>query len=708
MQPGELKPSEATDTTSIGPPKTPERGTGATFDYPGTPLSNDKIVKILATILEDADRYRRKFVAEWLKGYSQYNGLIEDQTKAEWQNRIHVPLPKQAVDIATARVVDSMFSSEDFFDIYSYTRGDDQRVDTAKNMIKWQLWKSNFREPIATSMKDAFISGFGVCKVTYREELKPTTIVEWIPNPPQVIPSQDPTQPPQQIDMGGKHQFKQTMKLDKGISFEPGIPTDYWLDHTGRNRFIIQRTKRSVSDLWALSVNQTDPETGQVVIQAVYDPNEVKKIKSGMSDSEREVQSALVRRDTPHLADDQGIDVYEYWGDIYDPTNGAVLFRNVVATFVDKRFLIRAPQANPYRHGMAPFITFQTSLAPHQIYGYGLLTSPSLIADAIDRVCNIILDKNLLNVPAIVAYPTALRNPEEMLADRPKWTPGKVWLGKDPERPPFTPVQGFPEASEVDLQLLDRLTAMYQSATGVNEFSTGTPQSNNRKTKEEVQQRVQATTQVFNDAAQHIEQFSLSPLVKMVYYLMIQFETEYDDENLLRMFPDPMQQQLIMSLKQMDAETRWKMLFLDAEFRVTGISLAITRNDRLQRLQGFLQSVVGNPLLAPWIDYSEVLRQMARLSDIPPQIILPPAMAMIQAQQQAQIQQMMNPQPQPSGASQGSGQPAQGQGQQQGQPQPQGGQGGPPETHNPHNTQTHMRAQSQQAMEQQQGAQQPQ
>ena len=179
----------------------------------------------------------------------------------------------------------------------------------------------------------------------------------------------------------------------------------------------------------------------------------------------------------------------------------------------------------------------------------------------------------------------------------------------------------------------------------------------------------------------------------MVYYLMVQFETEYDDENLLRMFPDPMQQQLIASLKSMDAETRWKMLFLDAEFRVTGISLAITRNDRLQRLQGFLQAVIGNPLLAPWIDYSEVLRQTARLTDIPPQIILTPALAMIQAQQNAQIQQMMNPQPQPG---------------QDGQPQPQGGTGGPQETQNPHNTQTHTRAQADQSMQQQQGAQQPQ
>jgi hypothetical protein len=699
VQPGALDPSEARDTTTIGPPKDPERGTAAQFNFPGQPLDTAKIVKVLATILEDADRYRRKFVAEQLKGYTQYNGIAEDQTKAEWQNRINVPLPKQAVDVSTARVIDALFSSEDWFDIYSYTRSDDAKVDTAKNMLKWQLWKSNFREPIATSIKDAFICGFGACKVTYREDLKPVTIVEFIPNPPQAIPSQDPMQPPQLIDTGGTHQFKQTMKLDKSLCFEPVVPTDLWLDPTGRNRFIIHKTKRSLSDLWALAADQTDPNTGQVVLPAVYDQTEIKKIKAGAIDSEREVQTALVRRDTPNLGDDMGVDVYEYWGDIYDPVNGAVLYRNVVATFVDKRFLIRAPQSNPYRHGMAPFIVFTPSLAPHQIYGYGLLTSASMIADAINRVYNIILDKQLLNVPAIVAYPTALRNPEEMNADKPKWTPGKVWLGKDPERPPFQPVTGFQEASEVDLQLLDRLVAMYQMATGVNEFSTGTPQTNNRKTKEEVQSRVEATTQVFNDAAQHIEQYALSPMLKMVYYLMIQFETEYDDENLLRMFPDPMQQQLIGSLKTMDAETRWKVLFLDAEFRVTGISLSITRNDRLQRLQGFLQSVISNPLLSPWIDYSEVLRQMARLTDIPPQIILPPALAMIQAQQQAQIQQMMNPQPAPG---QGGGQP------QQGQPQNQGGQGGPQETQNPHNTQTHLRAQSDQTMQQQQGAQQPQ
>ena len=633
---------EARDTTQQGPDAQPERGEGATIDFQGTPVDDASLERIFSTILEDADRYRRKFASEWLALYNQYNGVVDDTSKAEWQSRLNIPKAKQAVDLSTARVMDSLFSNEDFFDIFPYIKQDDIKVDTAKKMIKWQLWKSNYREPLKTAIKDGFICGFGPLKVGFEEDDRPVTTV-----------NQDP--------MTGQMQFAVTTETRKRLRLDPCIPTDVWLDPTGRNRFIIHRVKRSISDLWAMAQDQTDPATGAVVRPAVYDADKLRSVKPGSIDPEREVQNALIRRDTPYLNQDIGVDVYEFWGDLYDPRNGAVLYRNVVATFVNKRTVIRRPQANPYRHGLAPFVVFAPQLSPHQIYGFGLLGPGSMLQSALNRTVNIISDKHLLTMPMVQAVPGALRDPNEMAGDRPKVVPGKVWQIKDPDRPAFVPVQGFVPPSQEDFELLQFFSSAYDQTTGVNEFATGTPQSDNRKTKEEVQARTSATQQTFNDAAIHIEETALSPLIKMIYYLMVQFEQEYGDDNLLRQFGTD-QQQIIIGLSTLSPEQRWQYMFLDAEFRVTGVSLAITQQERISRFANFKQMVSNDPYLNAIIDKQEELRWWIRNFNLPQSLVLQGADVIIQALQQGAISQILGPmmggQPGQPGANQNNNQQA--------------------------------------------------
>lgn len=636
---------EPQDVQDVGQPAEPAYGLDATASFEGNKAKlddNATLVRIFQTILADADRYRAPFTAEQLKCYNQYNGSIDDSGKAEWQSRLHIPLAKQAVDISTSRAMNALVQSEDFFDIQPYVSADDQKVQTAKNIIKWQLWKSNYRQAWTTSIKDAFICGFGPLKV--------------------------------RVDR------RQGVKgVRTNIVFDPCIPTDVWLDPTGRSRFKIHRVKRDISDLWAM----TEPQQGMDgnVMPPVYDKDEVAKVKPGATDTEREVQSALIRRDTPHLASDQGVDVYEYWGDFYDPATGVVLYKNVVITFVNKQYCIRRPQDNPYKDGADPFIIFSPTLAPHQIYGYGLLTAGSFLADEIDKTFCVIVDKVRLTVPGVVAYPNQLRDPAQLGQDHTSFKLGKVWLGKDPDKPPFAPALAFEKPSMEDFQLLDRLMNAYRDSTGVNEFATGTPQSDNRKTKEEVQERTQATAQVFNDAASHIEDTALSPLLKKIYYRCVQFENEYDDNNLVRMFGDGPEAQAIQQLKQLPEDVRWDLMYLDAEFRCNGISNSITKQQRIGDMMNFYKIVAADQSLGMFLDKTWFLKGLIQGFNQNPNMILPVAKALIQAQQQGMIQQLTNPQPQP-------------------------GQGGPPGqqpgamANNPANEQSRRTAQANQASQQ--------
>lgn len=615
-QPGRQEELEARDTSIIGEPAQPVAGIDAKFDYPGQPPTIENLQNIMATLLEDADRYRRKFVAEILRDYNQYNGLIDDKDKLPWQSRMNVPKARTAVDISAARIISALWSNEDFFDIIPSVKQDDNLVEVAKKLVKWQFWKGNIREGLRTSIKDALICGFGPLKITFESKAEPA--MQFSANP--------------------------SVRYKRGLRVDPILPTDFWVDPTGRNRFCIQRTKRTLSDLWALAQPVLDPVTGQT-IPAVYDPEVVKTLQPGMQDVEREIQNSLVRRDTPYLAADQAVDVYEYWGDIYDPKNGIVLYKNVVCTWVGKGKvrIIRMPQKNPFWHGMAPYIVVSPGLAPHQLYGWGLIRSVTLVQDGINQMFNLMMDKAKLQVPNVVVYPNELKNSaEEFQGDTVPFKPGKIWQGKDPDRPPIAAVEGFQPISQQDVELFNILNQIYDTATGVNEFATGTQTSTNRKTRSEVEIRAGATQQVFNDSAQHIEENSLSPLIKMVYLLTVQYEDQYADSQLLKMFGDSERSMsILMGMRAMPPEQRWDAMYLDAEFRVTGVSLSITRNDRLQRITGFIQSLSVDPTMAMLIDKEQLLREWVKDYDFPRDIVMPVGEALLQAAQMMQMQQMM-------------------------------------------------------------------
>jgi hypothetical protein len=628
---------QSQDVHSTSPEADPVFGVNATFHYAGDRARLDAkyMATVFATHWESSDTYRRRFVPEWLEGFQQYYGDIEDRGKGTWQNNINVPKPKVAVDTATGKIVDALFQNEDFFDVLPFKRDQDVKVAMAKAAVKWQLWKADGRQAIKTAVKDALICGNGFLKVYFDTSIEST--LETVTKPESYAD-------PFARSKGPKYASKKVKKSVSKLRLEPLMPNDLWLDSSGRGDFVIQRVKRKLSDVWALAHDQKDDQ-GNVVVPRVYDPDLVDKLRAGLGDQRSNTEAAVIRRDTPHLGDDLSIDVYEFWGNIRDPKNGVLLYENVLMTVAEKQFVIRMPQENPYRHGKLPFIMFAPEESPHQVYGTGLLFASLKIHRSLNRQWNVILDKSLLQVPTVEVDPLAARNPEELMGDKLHFYPGKTWARKSGDRPIFFPVEGFPPITGEDLALIDRLTNLYDQGTQINEFaSSGAPQSNNRKTKEEVETRTQAAQSVFNSAALHIEQHALSPLLKMIYYLTIQFVSDYDDETLLQLFTDaPEAEDFAMAVKGMEDEERWQTMYLDAEFRVTGISLSITRQDRLQRMSGFLKFIGALPQLMGLVNLRELLRDASELFDMKRDLILPNQDALTQAMEMQQIQMFTNP-----------------------------------------------------------------
>lgn len=639
MQGNAIQVVDATDTAVQGKQLDPDYGRGATLTNKGVYLyDNRALASIFNSTFTNADRYRMPMEAEWMEAYAQYHGNTDAAGKAPWQSLAHVPISKRDVDTIAARIVAIMFSEEDWFGIEPEARYQDLIVEVAKKLIIWQFHRGDFKEPCETSIKDALICGNGPLKITYDRQMVPKMTSEFVANPPLQLFGM-------KIPRGGVHRMKRVLKAINRIKFEPYVPTDAWLDPSGQNRFIILRSKRHLTDLWRLTEPQLD-EQGNVVTPAIYDKDEVAKIRPGSRNRRLETQASLIRRELPHSYDDMSVDVYEQWGDIVDPQNGVTVFRNCVSTYVDQQWCIRRPEENPFWHQDPPVLWFRPMLNPHQVYGYGFLMQGSKLQSELDRLLQVMIDKAHLSVPMVEADPTAARNSEDFGGDHLKITPARIFQKKSVERPIFTPVDLGRNAAvnEWEVELYRLIMESFTMTTGVNEFVTGQQQTSNRKTKAEVEVRVSASQQNFNDVGQYMEEHALSPLVKMVYQLTVQFEQTLNSPRVQKLLSDNDQGlQVLAAINRQPLPQRWDTLDLDASFRVTGITLQVTRQQRLDRLMNFLKALSADPQMAMVVDKRKLLRLLLLYFNLDSTLVLPQSDAILQAFEASMLAQMFQP-----------------------------------------------------------------
>lgn len=658
--------TDASDTPIQSQDVKADYGRFATLNNPGVvPTEPRAIVAMLQTLLEDCERYRQPYEEEWMRLFSQYHGSTSTDGKAPWQSKVHVALSKRDVDTLASKIVSIVFSEEDWFDILPSSRSRDYLKDIAMNTIQWQLHRGRFREPVETSIKDALICGNGPMKVTYEKTLKAQVSSQFQAGPPITTGGVTSFMP-------GKFRMVRSLKPVSGLQMRPVMPTDFWLDPSAQNRFVIHRSKRHLSDLWKLTKPQIDPATGVEVMPAIYDPDEVAKIRPGSRDRKLDQFASVIRRERYLAYEDMTVDVYEIWGDIPDPSTGVVLWPNCFATFVDKQWLLRPPQENPWWHQRIPFIDFRSMLNPHQLYGYGFLMQGSALQEEIDRMTQLLVDKAHLSVPMVEADTSAARNSEDFGGSHMKIDPARIFQRKT-DRIIFTPVQITQGPTPGDMQLVEFLERCYEMTTSVNEFTTGQNQTTTRKTKAEVEIKASASQSQFSDIGQYMEEHSLSPFIQMIWELTIQFETALSSPKLMEMFEDnPPAGQLMMAFSQMPPEERWAKMSLDAEFRVDGVTRSVTRQQRLDRLVNFLKLAAGDPsgMMMKLVDLRTVLQEAMQDLQMPTNTVLPEANAILQQAEQA-VLQMLQQQiagPPPGEAPPGQPPPGQGQPGQQGPP----------------------------------------
>ena len=647
-QPNAFSTESSIDVTISGAQAKAEHGRGASFDNQ-TPvkLTRQEVEVAWASEFEKAYRHRQQQEAEWINEYQQYHGNLADSGKSEWQSQAHVPRAANAVDTTAARIAKVMLGKSEWFRAIGENTQRDVMCDIAEAMVQRQFDLNRAVDSFAQACKHALICGNGPLKVHVSTEMKTSYRKQFEPNPAASFFGLT-------VGTGGSYKTVQTQKPLRRMRFEPILPTDYWLDPSGLFRWQVVKSKRNISDLWALSKPLYAADGKTKIRDAVYDPEVVQTIRPGQVDLRLDQQAAIIRRDPiVHLNASQLVDVYEFWGDFPDPTTGAILYHNVVMTFVDKRWCIRMPEVNPFFHGVSPVLLVRGKNQPGQIYGRGLIAQGIKLQFELDRVMQAMIDKTHLSIGMTEVDPSVMRNPEELQGGKIRIAVGKAWQrrrGADPAQKIFSRSDGPEPINEWEPQLYQMLRAEYDASVGNSQFSDGSQPDRTRKTKAEVQIKAMGSEEIYNDAAQYIEGTALGPLVNMVWKLVCQFLPDFNDPGLRDMLQDrPDALQLLDQLTQMPEDDRWQLMRVDTEFKVDGVSIALAQNEMLDAYQNFKALTAQDMLMSQCEDKQFSLYWLRRLLGLPRQILMPEAQQFLQAAKQGLLAQLAAG-PRPGGA----------------------------------------------------------
>src|SRR6185437_743271 len=77
---------------------------------------------------------------------------------------------------------------------------------------------------------------------------------------------------------------------------------------------------------------------------------------------------------------------------------GEVIAENVICTVANKKYLIRAPEPNPFWHGETPFITAPLIRVPFSVWHKALYDGPAQLNFAINELFNLMLDGGIASV----------------------------------------------------------------------------------------------------------------------------------------------------------------------------------------------------------------------------------------------------------------------------------------------------------------------
>jgi hypothetical protein len=564
------------------------------------PVRKELVTEQYKDFYRIADDIRRPRYQIWKECWDLYNGRYDWSGKEDWQAKINIPKVRGIVDRATASFRRALIRMKRFYHVESETRLGLEKGFLTMNLIDYWLDQLNFIEEFSTGLKAGLITSTVIFKVfprwvtdstpRFEEQIEKQEIFEMgIKIGEMSIPSQVLVDDP-----------RTTWKL----GFQAVDPFNMWIGP--RNNYRIEKVTRDFAYI------------EEMAKQGVYDRDAVEMLRTRTGQGVDYYLEAVRKGEHPDTFSSkfsQAIDLYHYWGDLYDD-KGSILAHNVTYTMAGATansggvgsgaadIVLRPPITNPFFHGKDPYIIGTPYIVPFSTYNRGIVEDIIGIAKMITELACLITDGAQFD--AMQAYEVD----EDLLAD-PRQAkrgiyPGVAFVTKAYENPGQKNVVRSITTGKVPqlaLNILNYLDREGQLSSSVTNALRG--ESTGANTLGEFQTLSSQANDAIDDAARTVEETVLDEMLDKIAGVIYQYHEDYSMPRLMENFP-----QTTTILAEMEPKERFALMLGGFAFKARGVSVFLDKAQDLEKINSFIQLIGNIPGIMTRINVDELLENI--------------------------------------------------------------------------------------------------
>lgn len=547
-----------------------------------------------------ADDIRRPRYQIWSECWDLYNGRYDWSGKEDWQAKINIPKVRQVVDKATAAFRRALVRMKRFYHIESETRLGIEKGFFTMSLIDYWLDQINFLEEFSTGLKAGLITSTIIYKAYPRwiTDNQPRYETKFIKQKldNMGVPLGEITIP--------KLELVDSPRTRWSLGYSAVDPFNMWVGP--RNNYHIEKVTKDFAYI------------EEMMLKGVYDRDAVETLRTRTGAGVDHYLEAVRKGEHPDTFQSkfsQAIDLYHYWGDLYDD-KGSILAHNVTYTMAGATansggvgsgaadIVLRPPISNPFFHGKDPYIIGTPYIVPFSTYNRGIVEDIIGIAKMITELANVIIDGAQFD--ALQAYEVD----EDLLSD-PRQAkrgiyPGVAFITKAYENPGQKNVVRsittgkVPQLALNVMNFLDREQQLSASMVSGN-----SPMKTTSGTLGEFEQQAGMAGDSLDDAARTVEETVMDDMLDKIAGVIYQYHDDYTLPRLTENFPSTANE-----LADMSEVERYATMMGGFAFKARGISIFMDKAQDLQKINSFLQLIGNIPGILTRINLDEMLENI--------------------------------------------------------------------------------------------------
>lgn len=551
---------------------------------------------------------RQELESDWLDCWAQYFGNPRSQEHLrldaariigdindDWRHKISTGKAYENVETICGYLQSAFFPNKNWFRLIPTEPGYAELVKPVEHYLQQKLRTNRLISHWDTFIRQAVILGTSALALPWRVETGKTT---------RRVKTTKPVFDNMGVLLGNEDKFD--IRTEEKVIFnDPDFEVldmfDFFLDPKGINpndTNVLRRMRKTKAEVLNLI------DSGLYGYGSKHSVAQAPSIEAGEPESHKRVVEMFAGLQyTPTDL----VEVLEYWGDI---TVCGTTYHNVVITVTGSQVL--RFETNQYWYGK-PFVVASYVPVTRQVYGIGALGPTLGLLHEMDILTNQRLDNLEFAVDQMWTFvPDGTIRKEDIFSK-----PGKVFEVSDHDA-----IRPVPRADvsklTITYQETQYLETRIDKTTGTGAFiGAGAGRSGERVTATEVQAQRDAGGNRLAARHAHLEETVLVPMLNKLYKGCQQFTTH---DTITRLpSPDPGM--------HLYANVGPHELIHDFQFQAQGATYIADKEFELQKWLNFIQTVGGNPALAPQINWPLVLEKLVvkfGLDDAESLILPPP------------------------------------------------------------------------------------